>query len=565
MWIKILLLFFVYSFLFRIDTSFNQDLGRHIKLGEIIIQTKSIPKTNLFSYTNPDFPFINTHWLFEVLAYGFNQTIGIYWLLILKFLIILLSVWLVIKTIPKSHQALLLPVGFIFLHVLRERLELRPEIFSFLFTAITLFILEKFLRERTRWIFLLPLIQLVWINTHIYFFIGLMLQAFFIIHLAYQKLRSHSSTHSTSLSVDPEYIEGSSGKLQFLSIIFGLSVLISFINPNGIQEVLYPLNVTKNYGYTIVENQTMFLLESIQFRDANFLFVKLSTLLVGLSLIVGFFRKTLQLRWVLLSISGVTLALMHVRSFPYLVFLSFPAVLQNFGVISWNGFTKTLTILLAVILLLESFFYLNGDYYRMRDDYHQAGFGFEQSVKGALDFVLTQNLPGPIYNNFDIGSYILYRGYPKYQVFIDGRPEAYPASFFSGVYMPSQSNYKNFKELEKIYNFKTIIFSHTDQTPWGRVFLQSVVKDPDWKLVYIDDFVLVLTKEEMEPIDLSNLNPNSYKFDNHVAYLRLGLFLLSTEYQESARKFIQKSLQIFPNSPVANSILGRESKNTFFW
>src|SRR3989344_5465586 len=98
MCVKILLLFFVFSFLFKTDFSFDQDLGRHIKLGEIIWQTKNVPKTNLFSYTNPDFPFINTHWLFEVLVYFFDQSDRLQFLLILKVIIFLVSVWLIFKT-----------------------------------------------------------------------------------------------------------------------------------------------------------------------------------------------------------------------------------------------------------------------------------------------------------------------------------------------------------------------------------------------------------------------------------------------------------------------------------
>src|SRR3972149_12086752 len=113
MWAKILLLLFVFSFLFRTDHAFDQDLGRHLKLGEIIWQTKSVPKINLFSYTNPDFPFINTHWLFEVLVYLGQQAIGLQTLLILKIIIFLISVWLILRIIPKGNQALLLPVGFI--------------------------------------------------------------------------------------------------------------------------------------------------------------------------------------------------------------------------------------------------------------------------------------------------------------------------------------------------------------------------------------------------------------------------------------------------------------------
>lgn len=193
MWVKILLLFFCFSFLFRTDHSFDQDLGRHIKLGEIIWQTKAVPKTNLFSYTNPDFPFINTHWLFEVLAYFMSNSIGIQAFLVLKIIIFLLSVWLILKIIPKENRALLLPVGFFFLHILRERLELRPEIFSFLFTASTYYILEKYLKSPTKLIYLLPLIQLIWINTHIYFFVGLVLQAVFIIHLEYKYFFRHEA------------------------------------------------------------------------------------------------------------------------------------------------------------------------------------------------------------------------------------------------------------------------------------------------------------------------------------------------------------------------------------
>lgn len=574
MWVKILLLFFVFSFLFRTDHSFDQDLGRHLKLGEIILQTHQIPKTNLFSYTNPDFPFINTHWLFEVWVYWGSHTFGIWGLLLRKVIIILVSVFLILKIIPKEKSALLLLIGFIFLHVLRERVELRPEIFSFLFTTLTLFILNNFSESEqksndrytfvyTKSIFLLPLIQLVWVNTHIYFFVGLTLQAIFLIYMGYQKLR----------------LQTGFVKLKILVSIFILSVLVSLINPNGIAGFLYPLEVTKNYGYTVVENQTMFLLESINFKDVNFLFVKIAMVIVVLSIIASIIRRHLNLKNILLALTGVTLALLNVRSFPYLVFLSLPAVLQNFGEIKRNTLTKILSIIFGLLLILESYLYLNGSYYKYTDNQHGVGLGYIESGKGTLDFVLSHDLPGPIYNNFDIGSYIIYRAYPKYKVFVDGRPEAYPTQFFTGIYIPSQSDYKNFKEIEKLWSFKTIIFSHTDQTPWGRTFLSQVIKDEEWRLVYIDDFMVILTKPEivdqkqLQVVDLSKLNPAQYNFTNHLSYLRLAVFLINNNNQNGVL-FIQKALQINPDSPYANGVLGNltgqtvykeKSKNFFFW
>lgn len=543
MWIKVLLLFFVFSFLFRTDLSFDQDLGRHLKLGEIIWQTKEVPKVNLFSYTNPDFPFINTHWGFEVFVYLFNQILGIQALLVLKVLIFLLSVWLIIKITSKENHVLLLPIGFIFLHVLRERLELRPEIFSFLFTALTLFILEKFNRQiyhgrvinvsNIKLFLTLPLIQLIWTNTHIYFFVGLMLQAIFLIHLAYQQIHSHSS----------------SGKLKLLAIIFTLSVLASMINPNGLNGLLYPLEVNKNYGYTIVENQTIFLLENLGFSNPNFLFVKLSLGIVALSIIVSLFKKKWEIKNILLALSGVGLALLNVRSIPYLAFLSLPAVLQNMGSVPWNNLTRLLAGAAIILLLFESFNYLNGSYYKQQSSTHEVELKMVQSVKGGMDFVLANDLPGPIFNNFDIGSYISYRGYPKYRVFVDGRPEGYPANFFSEEYISSQSDPAKFKALEEKYGFKTIIFSHTDQTPWGRAFIQNIIGHPHpmWSLVYVDDFVIVLVRDEvmyekhLEAIELAKLSPDNYQFTNHLSYIRMGYFLLSTGNKESGSRFILKA------------------------
>ncbi len=552
MWTKILLLLFVFAIFFKTDTSFNQDLGRHIKLGQIITKTHSVPKTNLFSYTNPDFPFINTHWLFEVFAYWSSQTVGIYALLVLKLILVLISVWLVLRIIPKENSALLLPVGFIFLHVLRERTELRPEIFSFFFTAVTLYILEK--KQSTRWIYLLPVISLIWVNTHIYFFVGLALQAIYLIHLTYQHLRLHLS----------------GVRLKQMLIIFALSIMVSFFNPSGITGILYPLNVTKNYGYTIVENQTMFFLEKLGFADQNFLFVKLAIGIIGISILISLIRRRFSIKYFLLVAFGTTLALLNVRSFPYLVFISLPAVMIGLGKVKFNLPIKLLTTIFGILLILESYFYLNGEYYKYHDSIDTPGLKLEESAKGAMDFALSKDLPEPVYNNFDIGSYIIYRGYPKYQVFVDGRPEAFPASFFQDIYIPTEYDYNKFKDLDKKYQFQTVIFSYLDQTPWGKAFLQEALKDSNWKLVYLDDFMLILVKENvvaeknLSIIDLSKLQADNYHYTNHLSYLRIGLFLLGNKYQSGA-SFIQKTLQIFPKDPIANSIIGNSVQNPFFW
>src|SRR3989338_6503977 len=75
----LLLVFSLHNF-----DSIGQDIGRHLKTGEIIWQTKTVPNINLFSFTVPDHSFINHHWLAEVIFYLLNLAVGLNGLIIFK-------------------------------------------------------------------------------------------------------------------------------------------------------------------------------------------------------------------------------------------------------------------------------------------------------------------------------------------------------------------------------------------------------------------------------------------------------------------------------------------------
>jgi len=48
----------------------------------------------------------------------------------------------------------------------RERLEVRPDVVLLLFAAITTSLLEEARRGKPLWLWGLPLVQVLWINTH---------------------------------------------------------------------------------------------------------------------------------------------------------------------------------------------------------------------------------------------------------------------------------------------------------------------------------------------------------------------------------------------------------------
>lgn len=494
-----LVFFVLFSGFFHPITAFTQDLGRHIIMGEIILQTSAVPKTNLFSYTYPDFPFINTHWLSEVIFSLVDKTTGSPGLLLLTIITVFIAFALpYFYSLRKTSLFSLGIVSFLYLRILFERTDIRPEVFSFLLLSAFVIILYHYRETRTRWSFLLPLLSFLWVNIHIYFFVGIFVLGLFLLEqfFFFFKIRRTKKLPTTTLDS-----LGNSKTLGMLTVIFFTSCLATLFNPNGLEGALYPLRVFDNYGYAIEENQNIFFLQQLGMQKPSLPFFEFTILLVGITLL--FVRKKTKLIDWLLFCSFSFLGILAVRNLPLFVFatmvpfslalamLEKKLVQQGKKKFLVNTFSVQLTAAFFVIgLLLWNFFFII--------HYRGFGYGVEKGAQPAVDFLLANNIQGPLFNNFDIGSYLDYRLYPKERVFIDGRPEAYPASFFHDVYIPMQENPAVFENVSNDYGIQTIFFSHSDQTPWARTFLQSIAKNPAWAIIYLDDYVIVLIKNTKE-------------------------------------------------------------------
>ena len=53
-----LALFLVLTFAFYFRVVVDPDLGWHLRVGEFIWQTKTIPRKDLFSFSLPDYPYV---------------------------------------------------------------------------------------------------------------------------------------------------------------------------------------------------------------------------------------------------------------------------------------------------------------------------------------------------------------------------------------------------------------------------------------------------------------------------------------------------------------------------
>ncbi|PIY94334.1 MAG: hypothetical protein COY68_03125 [Candidatus Levybacteria bacterium CG_4_10_14_0_8_um_filter_35_23] len=509
--------------------SITQDLGRHFLLGEIILKTLSVPKTNLFSYTYPDFPFVNLHWLSEVLFFVIFKTIGFNGLLIFSTTIVIASFGLMFFKLFKSNNFLALSGGSIlYLLILFERTDIRPEIFSFLFLSIFLAILYKYREKYTKWIFLLPFIEILWVNMHIYFIIGNALLFFFLLENIILKRKKLFSK-----------------KTKVLGAIFLLSLVAALINPNWITGATYPLFFQQNYGYTIEENQNIFFLWEL-FQKQTILYFAISSFLLLSSFLI-LFKKT-RLVDLLLSAFFIFLATSAIRNFPLFVFGTFFVFVYNYSFIlsKLSSNIKKLFYVLLPIVLIFLIFNVSAK--------KGFGFGVESGATKGTDFFLKNNLQNPLFNNFDIGSYLDYRFYPKIKVFIDSRPESYPADFIKNTYIPMQYDEKIFSRFDNSYNFNSIFFSYLDQTPWANTFLYKIVRNPKWKIVYIDDYSIILVKDNEQNkrlITTYGMDINNLKFsnlnDNFLSFVKASIFLNKTGLKDQEIEMYEKILTVNPN------------------
>jgi len=472
--------------------SINQDIGRHLTLGKIIWQTHHIPATNLFSYTNPDWSFINHHWLSEVVIYLGERSVGLRGLIVTKALIITVAFGLVLLAVwRRARPVPTILFGLLGIFMMLERTDLRPEIFSFLFLAWYLFVLYRQRDQDTSWLLwtLIP-VQLLWANTHVYFFIGPLWYLLFLLAGWMKKMQITPLTRSP---------------LTRSCLVGAGVVLANFLNPAGWAGAIYPLQVFNNYGYSIAENKGPLFLRAWGFPQFTtyVLFFCIALLVLGIILNWRSWRE--HFFAISSSVIAGIFALLMVRNFPLFVLTLIPA-----GALLWTKIfdhrgndkpkTQSAKLFLLVIIALLVVSVLTGEFYQRAGLSQRFSLEVPTGAQAGVDFVRANKLRGPIFNNFDVGSFLIWR-LPEEPVFIDGRPEAYPADFIQKVYIPMQEDPVLWKKYSDQYNIRYVFWDYHDITPWSQQFIKAMLNNSAWPLVYRDDTILIFVRANPYLVD----------------------------------------------------------------
>ncbi|HSS38429.1 MAG TPA: hypothetical protein VLT58_06650 [Polyangia bacterium] len=165
------------------------DVWWHLRTGQLILEMHAVPRVDLFTYTNATRAWVDVHWLYQVGLALLYRVGGASVLVLVKAAagaaIVALSLLGRRREQPAWPVALAWLPGIV---MLSGRLSERPELVSLVLLAVYLAVLAR-APQKPRWLWVLPAVQLLWVNCHGFFVMGPLVLAAYAADWLAERLR----------------------------------------------------------------------------------------------------------------------------------------------------------------------------------------------------------------------------------------------------------------------------------------------------------------------------------------------------------------------------------------
>lgn len=482
----IIVFFCVFSISFYAIRTSNDEFW-HLKTGQYIVEHGyHLPQKDIFTYTAADMDWVNHEWLSQVIFYHVYALSGFKGFVLLKSLIIMgafLGVLLVCYQRTKDWYLSLFAV-LIGALASRHTLYPRPYIFSYLLVPIYLYFLYQ-IRETgiKKWHYVIfPLLMVFWANLHGGAILGLILIGFFLGEEIIQYGWKRWLHKDKAIKVET---------VKALLVIFGLTLLASFVNPYGwkIFELTSKVMTDKRLVQSIGE---------LQPPDFRFTTYYLSMLVITALAILPTLKKLRIADAFLLLFFGQQ-SLSHVRHLP-LFGLTAASIMAIHLKTTWNQWISPLPFKkdfsagkMGKVLLTMGIFWLS---YSILFSNHQlllnremlAGPGFrvnDYPVKAA-NFILQHDFKGNLFNEINSAGYLMFKLNPTHKVFTDNRFDLFGSQFLPDFYEISEAGTQWQTTLDK-YQVNFILINYHES---AKLF-EALSLSPKWVRVYQDENYII--------------------------------------------------------------------------
>ncbi|MGA9529952.1 MAG: hypothetical protein WBS24_17700 [Terriglobales bacterium] len=482
----------------------DPDIGWHIRTGEQILITHTLPRIDPYSSTMLGQPWFAWEWLYDLalgVLYHFCGLNGVVWLcavLVASTFTILLSQLL------KRGTGLLLAIFLMLLAEAAATIHLfaRPHIASWLLVLLWFVALERRDLGLTspRWpLWFFPASTLLWVNLHGEWVLGFALLAIYIFSAIVESWRSQ----------DPFAALTAAKRARSMGWAGAASALATFANP---------------YGWRLHEHIVRYLTDRYlmdrisEFRSPNFHYWPARCFGVILVLTVFAFashRKDVRISHILVALLATYIGLLSSRNLPISSMLlvliigpmlwgSFVVLAETPGAWGWvrrraagmDSFSSRMSaqelhlrghlwpVLSAIGALLVC---LQGGWFGSRHVIH-AQFEPKWVPVAAVDFLGNEPSTEPIFSRDSWGGYLIYRLYPKRLVVVDDRHDLYGSNRIRQLLVLMQGEPEWRRALDKL-RVRTVLL------PAGSTLANLLRELPqEWSVVYEDKLAVVFEK-----------------------------------------------------------------------
>jgi hypothetical protein len=465
----------------------DTDTWWHLKSGQLMWEEGRILRTDPFSYTVAGQPWIDHGWLVQLGLWPLYRTLGLAGLALLLALIVTTAFLLVYlscagRPFVAAFATLLAAISSSVIWAVR------PQILSFLLTAGLAYLLHRYRASRkARWLLPVPLIVVLWVNSHGGFVIAFILMGCYLV--------GEGLNHLTAPEPD-------SVPLRPLLLVIFASLPVVLLNPSTWRMIPYAYQ-TVSIGalQDFIQEWAAPDFHNLQLHP--FIWLLLLTLAA-----MGLSRRRVD--WTDLVLVGLFgyMGLLAVRNVALFALVT-PPILTRHAVdalddlaltprLSWlAAFTHTLPprpprrpLALANLLLLGVVILAAGakvalDLARL-DDARVWGRGLPVE---AAEYLQGADLPGPMFNTYNWGGYLIWTLYPDKPVFVDGRTDLYALN--SQVLEDYATVHWLRPGWQEVLDRYDVGYTVTERTG---LLDQMLAQQADWQRAYQDEIAVIYVR-----------------------------------------------------------------------
>ena len=575
----------LYAALSGLRTLSNPDSGWQLATGRYILEHHQIPSTDVLSYTIRGQRWIYPAFsqLFLYLLYCLGGFAALSWL---NAAACAGTVGIAFLTEQSIAAALLAVIA---IPRIAFRTNAHADMFTIVLFAALLAVLWRHFRGRYAPLWLVPLILLVWVNTHLGFIAGLALL------VGYVALELSEFPFAGRRAAARERLRRAAPWLL-------AAVPVTLLNPWG--WAIYGAVYRQEHQLAIHQNligewrsvplSTALLAQGLDWRNLNSTYLWLLGAAIVAS-VVALKRKEFGPAAFLLGCAY--LSVRHVR-FQALFAIVVIVVAAPFftgwfrqetatkasgpkphGAQPLRLATAVTALLVSVSVLLMGirvYDLISDRAYLLAGEDSLFGAGLSKSFpEKAVKFILRERLPGHVFNDYNLGGYLTFRLGPQYPDYVDGRAIPFVEVMFEQrKVMRQPPDSEAWREEADRLGINTLIFwlarSRTS------VPLRQFCTSQAWKAVYLDDTAAVFvrnTPENAQVLDRLQIDCAKVEFEPPAMliadtsfrgradlfnfYASAGSILSQLSRNAEAEVAMDRALAIFPDQPGLLHMRGR--------